>query len=61
MNDIKGFTFYQSYYEALEDLNVDDKKEILNAMFEFVFEDKEPSSSKRVAVVAGHNFSIFFS
>lgn len=43
MNDIKGFTFYQSYYEALEDLNVDDKKEILNAMFEFVFEDKEPS------------------
>ena len=42
MNDIKGFTFFQSYYEALKDVSVEDRKEIINAILEFVFEDKEP-------------------
>ena len=42
MNDVKGFTFFQSYYEALKDLSIEDRKDIINAILEFVFEDKEP-------------------
>ena len=42
MNDINGFTFYKSYYECLCDLNQKDKEQILYAILEYVFEDKEP-------------------
>lgn len=42
MNKIKGFTFYKSYYESLCDLESEDKKEMLNAILEYVFEDKKP-------------------
>ena len=43
MNSIKGFTFYKSYYESLKDLKEKDKKDIINAMLEYVFEDKIPN------------------
>ena len=43
MNDIKGFTFYKSYYESLKNLKEKDKKDIINAMLEYVFEDKLPN------------------
>lgn len=45
MNSIKGFTFYKSYYESLKDLKEKDKKDILNAMLDYVFEDKIPKFS----------------
>lgn len=42
MNKIKGFTFYRSYYESICDLKENDKKDILNAILDYVFEDKKP-------------------
>jgi len=42
-NEIKGFTFYRSYYESLKNLKENDKKNIINAMLEYVFEDKKPN------------------
>lgn len=43
MNKIKGFTFYRSYYESLKNLKEKDKKEIINAILEYVFDDKIPN------------------
>lgn len=43
MNNINGFTFYKSYYECLVDLEQKDKEQILYAILEYVFEDKEPN------------------
>ena len=42
MNTIKGFTFFKSYYEALKEIPEKDKKEIIFAMINYVFEDKKP-------------------
>ena len=43
MNNIKGFTFYKSYYERLKNLKEKDKKEIINAILEYIFDDKIPN------------------
>ena len=43
MNDIKGFTFYKSYYESLKNLKEKDKKDVINAILEYIFEDKMPN------------------
>lgn len=40
--NIKAFSFYKSYYEALEEIPEKDKKEIIFAMINYVFEDKKP-------------------
>lgn len=45
MNAIKGFTFYKSYYESLKNLKEKDKKEIINAILEYIFDDKTPNFS----------------
>lgn len=42
MASIKGFSFYKSYYDCLEDLNKEDRNEILNAILDYVFKDKKP-------------------
>lgn len=42
MNSINGFTFYRSYYECLDGIKQQDREEILYAILEFVFNDKEP-------------------
>ncbi len=42
MADIKGFSFYKSYYDCLEDLEKKDKYEILEAMLDYVFKNKKP-------------------
>lgn len=42
MADIKGFSFYKSYYDCLEDLDKKDKYEILEAMLDYVFKNKKP-------------------
>lgn len=43
MNDITGFTFFRNYYEALKELPKKDKIDVLIAIPEFVFENKEPN------------------
>lgn len=45
MNNIKGFTFYKSYYESLKNLKEKDKKDVINAILEYIFEDKMPNFS----------------
>ena len=42
MANIKAFSFYKSYYEALKEIPEKDKKEIIFAMINYVFEDKKP-------------------
>ena len=42
MANIKKFSFFKSYYESLKDLEKDDKNDIINAILEYVFEDKKP-------------------
>lgn len=43
MKNIKAFSFYKSYYEAVKELdNEEDKKDILFAIINFIFEGKEP-------------------
>jgi tRNA U34 5-carboxymethylaminomethyl modifying enzyme MnmG/GidA len=42
MNDIQGFTFYKSYWESLSEFSINDKEEMLIAIVDFVFNDKEP-------------------
>ena len=40
--DIKAFSFYRSYYEALKEVPEKDKKDIIFAIINYVFEDKKP-------------------
>lgn len=42
MNEITGFTFFSSYYECLKDLNEDDRRDLLDAIVDYIFVDKEP-------------------
>jgi uncharacterized phage protein (TIGR02220 family) len=42
MNDITGFTFFKNYYEAIEELEEADKKDVLLAIVDYVFKDQEP-------------------
>lgn len=43
MNEkIDHFTFYKNYYDIIKYLNDEQKVLIVNAIFEFMFEDKEP-------------------
>lgn len=45
MANIKAFSFYLSYHEALKDLPTEDRKLLLLAIDDFVFEDKKPNLS----------------
>ena len=40
--DIKAFSFYKSYYEALKEIPEKDKKDVIFAIINYVFEDKKP-------------------
>lgn len=40
--DIKAFSFYKSYYEALKEIPEKDKKDVIFAMINYVFENKKP-------------------
>lgn len=42
MANIKCFSFFKSYYESIKDLEKNDKNDIINAILEYVFEDKKP-------------------
>lgn len=45
MNEINSFTFYRNYYDIYKYLKDEDKLLMINAIFEYIFEDKEPSLS----------------
>lgn len=42
MNKIKSFSFFDSYFEAVNSLNEDDKKIMLVSIVDYVFKDEEP-------------------
>ena len=42
MNSINGYTFFRNYHDSLNDLSLEDKKELLVAIDDFIFEDIEP-------------------
>jgi len=42
MNNVSGFTFFRSYHESLKDLETEDRRELLEAIVNFVFDDTEP-------------------
>jgi hypothetical protein len=42
MGEIKGFSFYKSYYDCFEDLNKEDRHEMIDAMLDYVFKSKKP-------------------
>ncbi len=45
MGKIGGFTFFSSYHESLKDLESEDRRELLEAIVDFVFDDIEPELS----------------
>lgn len=52
MKEINSFTFYRDYFNLIDTISIKDKKELLNAIVNFVFKDEEPNLS-------GHNQAIF--
>lgn len=42
MNDIKSFTIYQEYYDLITLLEKEEQQELLLAIVEYIFNDKEP-------------------
>lgn len=43
MNNIKSFSFYRNYFELIKCLQDEDRLELYDAIFEYIFEDKEPN------------------
>lgn len=42
MNDITGYTFFRSYHDSIKELDLEDRKEMLVAIDDYIFEDQEP-------------------
>lgn len=42
MNNIAGYTHFRSYHDSIKDLDKEDKRDILEAIDDFMFEDIEP-------------------
>ena len=42
MNNITGYTHFRSYHDSIKDLEKEDKRDILEAIDDFMFEDIEP-------------------
>ena len=40
-NNINGFTFFRNYHDSLNDLPLEDKKDLLITINDFIFEDIE--------------------
>lgn len=58
---ISGYTFFKSYHDSLVELEKEDKKELLNAIDEYIFENKEPMFSgvkKAIWIVIKPNLDI---
>lgn len=43
MNDLKSFTFYRNYFELIKYLPNEDRLELYDAIFKYMFEDEEPN------------------
>lgn len=44
---LNGIVFMRSYYEAIKELESEDQNELYNAIFQLVFENKEPNFTKK--------------
>lgn len=42
MNDVKSFTFYNNFFDLLDNVKREDKLILLEAIVDYVFKDKEP-------------------
>ena len=42
MSKVSGFTFFDSYHKSLKDLEKEDRREMLEAIVDFIFDDIEP-------------------
>ena len=51
-NNVNSFTFYRDYYNLVDTMPERDKKELLVAITDYIFKDKEPN-------LTGHNLAIF--
>lgn len=51
-NRVKSFTFYFDYYNLIDTLPINDKKELTIAILDYIFKDIEP-------ILKGHNQAIF--
>ena len=51
-NNVNSFTFYRDYYNLVDTMPDKDKKELLVAITDYVFKDKDPN-------LTGHNKAIF--
>lgn len=49
--EIKGFTFFKSYYESLSDLDPDSRLHLYDAIFAYAFEGKNSELSGLESVV----------
>ena len=49
MYDINSFTFFASYYDALNTMKPSEKQKFLLAILEFMFDGKEPSFKGNMA------------
>ena len=52
MNKVNSFTFYFDYYNLIDTLPIEDKKELAVAILDYVFKDEMPN-------LKGHNLAIF--
>ena len=43
MNELKSFTFYRNYFELIKYLPNEDRLELYDAIFKYMFEDEEPN------------------
>ena len=43
MNNITGYTHFRSYHDSIKDLDKEDRRDILEAIDDFMFDDIEPS------------------
>lgn len=54
---MKGFIFHNEYYETLKKVKkISDKQAVLNAILDFVFENKEPQDLSEVAEIVFETF-----
>jgi hypothetical protein len=52
MNEINGFTFYRDFYNLIDTMSINDRKELAVAILDYVFKDEIPNLN-------GHNQAIF--
>lgn len=58
MNKIKSFAFYSNYYELIDNLQVEDKRLMLEVIVDYIFKDKEPKGLKGMNLAIWNNIKM---